>query len=74
MAENNKLLSIIYQLKLKLDSQCPEKFKWVSFVKSILDDCGVSLIWDDKIPMNRLVLKNLISRQLNDQFIQRWFS
>ena len=43
----------------------------ISYVKSIFDDTGLSFIWNDQIPMERNVLKNLISSKLNDQFIQK---
>ena len=52
----------------------PRKFKWISFVKSIFDECGLSFIWEDQIPLNRQLLKSLILQKLNDQFIQQWFS
>ena len=53
----------------KLHDQNPSHFKWISYVKSIF-----GFIWNDQIPMERYVLKNLISSKLNDQFIQKWFS
>ena len=72
--EDNKLSSIMYKIMLNLHSHHPSKFKWISNVKSILDEVGLSFIWRDQIPMDRKILKSLISRQLKDQFIQRWFS
>jgi hypothetical protein len=58
----------------KLHDQNPSHFKWISYVNSYFDDTGLSFIWNDQIPMERNVLKNLISSKLNDQFIQKWFS
>jgi hypothetical protein len=58
----------------KLHDQNSSHFKWISYVKSIFDDTGLSFIWNDQIPMERNVLKNLISSKLNNQFIQKWFS
>ena len=72
--EKTKLSSIMYQVMLKLHSENPSKFKWVSYVKSVFDDCGLSFIWEDQIPIEKNTLKTLISTQLNDQFIQLWFS
>ena len=43
-------------------------------MKSILDDCGLSFIWNDQIPINRLLSKSIVRQKLNDQFIQNWFS
>ena len=64
----------MYKVMLNLHSLNPTKFKWISKVKSILDSCGLSFIWENQISMDRKVLKNMILRQLNDQFIQTWFS
>ena len=74
LCESNKLSSILYKLMFKLHDQNPSHFKCISYVKSIFDDNGLSFIWNDQIPMERNVLKNLISSKLNDQFIQKWFS
>ena len=45
----------------KLHDRNPSHFKWISYVKSIFDDTGLSFIWNDQIPIERNVLKNLIS-------------
>lgn len=74
LLENNKLSSIMYKTMLALHLQFPQKFKWVSYVKSIFDENGLSFIWEGQIPMDRSALKKLISQQLNDQFIQQWFA
>ena len=58
----------------KLRDQNPSHFKWISYVKSIFDDAGLSFIRNDQIPMKRNVLKNFISSKLNNQFIQKRFS
>jgi hypothetical protein len=42
--------------------------------ESILDDCGLSFIWNDQIPIKRLLLKSIVRQKLNDQFIQNRFS
>ena len=74
LKEKNKLSSIMYQVMLKLHSTSPSKFKWISYIKSIFDSCGLSFIWDDQIPIEKQTLKTIISTQLNDEFIQNWFS
>jgi hypothetical protein len=37
----------------KLHDQNPSHFKWISYVKSIFDDTGLSFIWNDQIPMGK---------------------
>ena len=64
----------MYKLMLKIHETRPLKFKWISYTKSILDDCGLSFIWNDQVPINRLLLKSIVRQKLNDQFIQNWFS
>ena len=72
--EGNKLSSILYQLMFRLHQQNPSHFKWISYVKSIFDEIGLSFIWNDQLPIEKNVLKNIVSSKLNDQFIQKWFS
>ena len=50
------------------------RFKWISFVNSIFDDCGLSFIWNDQIHIDRISLKTLVKQKINDQFIQSLFS
>ena len=59
---------------LKLHFQNPTKFKWITYVKSIFDENGISFIWQNQLPLDKLGLKNIISQKLKDQFIQHWFS
>ena len=49
-------------------------FKWITYVKSIFDECGLSFIWNDQIPMSKELLKTILKQKLVDQFIQHWFS
>jgi hypothetical protein len=39
----------LYKLMFKLQDQNPSHFKWMSYVKSIFDDTGLSFIWNDPI-------------------------
>jgi hypothetical protein len=40
-----KLSANIYQILLTLHSSGSNKFKWIDYVKSIIDDTGLSNIW-----------------------------
>ena len=55
-----------------LNHQNPSHFKWISYVKSIFDETGLSFIWNDHIPIEKKVLITLISSKLNDQFKKRF--
>ena len=59
----------MYKLMLKIH----ETRTLISYMKSILDDCGLSFIWNDQIPINRLLLKSIVRQKINDQFIQNCF-
>jgi hypothetical protein len=39
LTDSNKL-SHMYKLMLKIHEARPLKFKWISYTKSVLDDCG----------------------------------
>jgi hypothetical protein len=61
LCKSNKLSSILYKLMFKLHDQNPSHFKWISYVKSIFDDTGLSFIWNDQIPMGKNASKYQIS-------------
>ena len=74
LVNSNKISGILYKLVLKLHQGNPTHFKWIAYVKSIFDECGLSFVWNDQIPMDKKILKNLLKQNLVDQFIQHWFS
>jgi hypothetical protein len=47
---------------------------WSNFIKSILNECGLSYIWQSKQSVNVTWLKKLVFKALYDQFIQSWYS
>ena len=71
---NQKLSSIMYKLMLRLHENNPKRFKWISYTKSIMDDCGLSFMWNDQVPIDKFLLKTTIRQKLSDQFIQHCFS
>ena len=64
----------MYKLMLKLHENNTTKFKWISYKKSIMDDCGLSCMWNDQVPIDKFLLKTTIRQKLSDQFLQHWFS
>ena len=47
-------------------------FAWLNFVKSILDECGLSYIWREQTCISATWLKKKVKTILIDQFIQNW--
>ena len=39
-----------------------------------MDDCGLKLMWNDQVPIDKFLLKTTIRQKLSDQFIQHCFS
>ena len=44
---SGKLWSILYKLMLKIHESSQEDFKWIKYIKSIIDEIGLSFIWND---------------------------
>ena len=44
------------------------------FVKSILDNTGLSYIWNNQIVLSKMDIKMYVKQILQDQFIQKWYS
>ena len=50
-------------------------YKWLDFVKSILDECGLSYIWFNQMfDGSKEVLLHLVEQSLKDQYRQSWHS
>ena len=74
LLNKHKLSSTFYSLMLKLYDSNQMNFKWITYIKSILDDIGLSFIWNDQTPIHKDIIKSLVKQKLLDQFIQHWFS
>ncbi len=70
--KQTKISNIMYRLSRKLFDQGNRCFKWLIFIKSILDECGYSFIWETNILPSADVLKSAIKQRLFDQFQQYW--
>ena len=47
-------------------------FSWLTFVKGVFDECGLSYIWNSQNFINDKWLKEKIKQCLSDQFQQSW--
>lgn len=75
-ASENKLSSHMYKLMYSLHETGHTKFKWLDYVKNILDSVGLSYVWiyhKTCLP-DITYLKVAIKHKLQDQFIQSWFN
>ncbi len=45
IGKQSKISSILYRLTKKMFEQGNTSFKWLNFIKSILDKCGYSFLW-----------------------------
>ena len=73
-SKESKLSKIMYNQLHSLHSSGAYASPWVSQVKQILDDCGLSYIWITQKYNNINWLKKIVEQKLKDQFIQRWQS
>jgi hypothetical protein len=72
VASENKWSGKLCQLLLTNSGS--NKFKWINYVLSILDDTGFSNIWNSQQNITIHFLKTTVKQRLQDQFIQKWFS
>ena len=68
----NRFNCIFYNLILSKCNNEGANFKWIDFIKNILNECGLTYIWNDQGLYNFNIkwLKELIKQILNDQFQQ----
>lgn len=69
-----KLSKCIYQYLLELDQQNTYTSPWIGYVKKVLNECGRSDLWINQATINPQTVKPLITRILQDQFVQKWRS
>lgn len=74
MINKNKLSGKLCDLLYSLYANGNRSLKWISFVKSIFDNIGMSEIWDNVNFYTLNALKDIVKQRLQDQFIQKWFS
>ena len=73
-SKESKLSKIMYNCLLNLFNTGVFVSPWVSQVKQILDDCGLSYIWLTQKFSNTDWLKRTVEQRLKDQFLQKWRS
>lgn len=73
MKNENKLSSIMFKLLLNLHQNGTCYSKWIAYVKSIFDECGLSYVFMNQQYIDISLYKPIIKQTLRDQFIQKWF-
>ena len=70
----NRLSSSLYRILLDDVLTNNLRYDWISFVKSIFDDTGLSYIWFEQKADNGIWLSNTVQNILESQFKQKWQS
>ena len=73
--DHNKFSSIMYCLLDKLHHNSPDvfNFKWIEYVKNVLNNAGFSELWHAE-GINSESLKYYFKQRCNDIFKQNWYS
>ena len=72
--KQSTLTFIVYQIMLNLHINNVYKAKWIRTIKSILDNCGLSYIWDNQEVVDIQQCKKIIHQQIEDQALQNWYT
>ena len=70
--KQSKLSFIMYQCLLKMHDENRFRSPWIKYVKSLLDNSGMSGIWHDQNGSNPLWVKLAFERNIKDQWITEW--
>lgn len=69
----DKLSSILYKFMYADFSQNNNVYGWLSYVKSILDECGLSFVWNNQSFVgSKEMLLSKVEKCLQDQYAQTW--
>lgn len=71
-AKDDKIGNVLYRTMLSLHNMNVTQCPWISFVKTTLDELGLSEYFVNQRVENTQHFKSLIKNRLFDQFIQNW--
>lgn len=77
--DNPSLASLVYEVARSFYENChisgkSTYFRWMSSIKTILDDNGFSGVWQSQTFFNQLWLKKAIKQKLTDIFVNAWYN
>ena len=70
--KKDKFCYVMYQCLFRLYTENTHKSQWLIYIKSLLDNSGLSGIWLDQAVNNQLWLKLAYVRIIKDQWITEW--
>ena len=70
--KESKLSTIIYKLLKNQHDNNKHKSPWLTRIKSMLDECGMSNLWDCQCNVNKEWVKKSVSLRLDDIAKQEW--
>ena len=70
--KQSKLSFLIYLILVCLHEQKLYSSEWIVFIINVLDECGLSNIWQMQHEVNPEWIKRQVELTLQDQFLQKW--
>ena len=72
---DEKITNRLYKYILSLHNSKQYTSKWLSKVKSILDNCGMSHVWiNQNALLNTDIISKTIDQRIDDMWVQWWHS
>ena len=72
--DQSKLSNLMYKLLFSLYMKGIIKCAWLENVQNILNNCGLSYIWQQQTFPSIEWLKNMVHEKCKDQYVQSWYS
>lgn len=72
--EESTYVHIIYNIVFRLYTLNEYKCKWLCKIKNILDDCGLSYMWDHQDTIDTKQCKLIINQRIEDLALHRWYA
>ena len=74
ISDNSRICKVVYDLMLKMYVDGSYKHHWIDFIKTTLDNLGLSFIFSQQGNVNTglNLFKSLINQRLKDHYIQQW--
>lgn len=72
--DDNKISSILYKLLFINFNNYGFESRWLTFIKTIFDDCGLTNVWSSQNYFSPEWIEKSVESRLLDQFKQEWSS
>ena len=74
MKDETTIAYQFYKLSMQLFSNDVFQSSWLRRIKTILDSCGLTYVWQNQDYLDVKIVKLIVAKRLEDIAIQKWYT